>query len=76
MTQMSASKVSVVAEKQSLSKYMEQAKQNILMTDGLLVALIYVFVLTFICYPGLARDSSIGFMSGISNYSSWFNLFV
>ena len=46
------------------------------MTDGLLWALIYVFVLTFICYPGLAETSTINFMKDISNYGSWFNLFV
>ena len=32
------------------------------MTDGLLLALMYVFVLTFICYPGLLMDSTLGFM--------------
>ena len=55
---------------------MMQAKQNILMTDGLLVALIYVFVLTFICYPALSTTSSLNFMSGINNYDSWYFTFM
>ena len=46
------------------------------MTDGLLWALVYVFVLTFICYPGLATDNTINFMSGMNNYESWHVLFI
>ena len=41
------------------------------MTDGLLWALIYVFVLTFICYPGLASDSTLKFEESLTNYASW-----
>ena len=67
---------SVLEEKLTLSKYMAQAKKSISMTDGLLLALMYVFILTFICYPGLLMDSKLGFMSGIKNYGSWFSLFI
>ena len=49
---------------------------NFKMTDGLLWALVYVFVLTFICYPGLASDDTTFFMEGINNYDSWHNLFI
>ena len=43
---------------------------NFRMTDGLLWALIYVFVLTFICYPGLSSDNTIKFLENIDNYTS------
>ena len=66
----------MLQDKLTLFKYIAQAKKNILMTDGLLLALMYVFVLTFICYPGLLMDSSLGFLSGIKNYGSWFSLFI
>ena len=45
-------------------------------TDGLLWALVYVFVLTFICYPGLATDDTIKFMENMKNYESWHPLFI
>ena len=41
------------------------------MTDGLLYALVYVFILTFICYPGLALNCTVTFMKDIDNYGSW-----
>lgn len=41
------------------------------MTDGLLYALVYVFILTFICYPGLALNCTVTFMKDIDNYASW-----
>lgn len=46
------------------------------MTDGLLWALVYVFVLTFICYPGLSIDSTLSFMDKLPNYISWHILIV
>ncbi len=49
---------------------------NLNRTDGLLYALIYVFVLTFICYPGLAMDSSVRFLEDSKSYDSWHTLFV
>ena len=49
---------------------------NFRSTDGLLWALVYVFVLTFICYPGLATDDTIKFMENVNNYASWHVLFI
>ena len=53
---------------------------NFKMTDGLLWALIYVFVLTFICYPGLATDDTINFLKSkfdsIDKYNSWHIIFI
>ena len=46
------------------------------MTDGLLIALVYVFVLTFICYPGLASDNTLKFMKDMKNYESWHFLII
>ena len=65
-----------VPEKGSLALYLQQAKINLKRTDGLLYSLIYVFVLTFICYPGLASDSSIRFLEDTKEYDSWHILFV
>ncbi len=59
-----------------MAKYFEQAKINLKRTDGLLYALIYVFVLTFICYPGLATDSTVHFLQETKSYDSWHILFV
>ena len=50
--------------------------ENFRRTDGLLWALVYVFVLTFICYPGLASDDTIKFMQSMNNYVSWHFLFI
>lgn len=63
-------------KKSSLSAYLAEAKQNFNMTDGLLWALIYVFILTFICYPGLASDSTIRFLEDLTNYDSWHIIFI
>lgn len=46
------------------------------MTDGLLWALIYIFILTFVCYPGLASDNTIKFLEDLTNYSSWHIIFI
>ena len=59
-----------------MKKYFAQAMVNFRSTDGLLWALVYVFVLTFICYPGLATDDTIKFMENVNNYASWHVLFI
>ena len=46
------------------------------MTDGLLTALVYVFLLTFIIYPGLAINDTISFMANVNNYTSWHILMI
>lgn len=46
------------------------------MTDGLLLALIYTFFMTFIVFPGLISDCSIKFMASVKNYDSWFNILI
>jgi len=64
---------SEIVEKQTLSKYFASAMLNFKRTDGLLWALVYIFLLTFICYPGLATDNTVHFLQNITsttNYSS------
>mmetsp|Transcript_23685 Transcript_23685/g.29364 ORF Transcript_23685/g.29364 Transcript_23685/m.29364 type:complete len:184 (-) Transcript_23685:81-632(-) len=51
--------------------FLKEAKQNFTSTDGLLYALIFVFIVTFICYPGLATTCTLNFMLDINNYISW-----
>ena len=43
-------------------------------TEGLLIALTYVFILTFICFPGLSDDTYFYFLRNVSNEANWFNL--
>ena len=60
----------------SLAVYWAQAKCNFRRTDGLLLALLYVFLLTFICYPGLAINDTLHFLTSVSNYESWHILLI
>ena len=53
---------------------MLQAQKNFMATEGLLFALAYVFILTFICFPGLSDDSHFNFLSSIDNEANWYNL--
>ena len=46
------------------------------MTEGLLVALAFVFVISFVCFPGLSDDTHFSFLSKLSNEESWFNLLI
>lgn len=59
------------ANKKTLKEFLAEAKQNFQSTDGLLYALIYVFIVTFICYPGLAMNCTLNFMESIKNYEGW-----
>lgn len=63
-------------KKGTFRRKLAEAKQSLKMTDGLLYALIFVFILTFICYPGLASANTIKFMEDWTNYPSWHFLFV
>ena len=58
----------------SLKDFMLQAKNNFMATEGLLFSLGYVFILTFICFPGLSDDSHFNFLSNIKNEANWYNL--
>ena len=53
---------------------MGQAAQNFMATEGLLTALTYVFILTFICFPGLSDDTHFSFLGNIKEEASWYNL--
>lgn len=66
----------VVPEKNIFAKKLNEATKSLKMTDGLLYALIYIFILTFICYPGLAVDNTIKFMLDWNNYLSWHFIFI
>ena len=39
-----------------------------------MIALTYVFILTFICFPGLSDDTHFTFLSHIKDEASWYNL--
>ena len=46
------------------------------MTDGLLVSILFVFTLTFVCFPGLVEDTELRLLDGVPNMVSWWNLLV
>jgi hypothetical protein len=41
-------------------------------TQGLLFALLYVFIITFICFPGVSFDTSLKMLDGLDQPQSWF----
>ena len=43
-------------------------------TQGLLITLCYIFMLTFICFPGLSDDSYFDFLRTVHNEANWYNL--
>ena len=45
-------------------------------TEGLLLALLFVFVVTFTVFPGVTDHSYLVFMLNLKNQLSWFNLFM
>ena len=53
---------------------MRQAIQNYSATEGLLIGLTFVFIITFIIFPGLSDDTHFSFLSSIKNEESWYNL--
>ena len=55
-------------------QFINQAAANFSATQGLLIALTYVFIATFVCFPGLADDSSYDFLAGKDPKGSWYNL--
>jgi len=55
---------------------MKAAKRNFLKTQGLLFALLFVFVVTFTVFPGVTDNSYLNFMLNLQNQLSWFNLFM
>lgn len=46
------------------------------MTQGLLWALLYVFVSTFIVFPGITFDTNLKCLSGLKNSAGWFVLIM
>lgn len=62
--------------KESFRQFMDSAKSSISVTQGLLVALWYVFTLTFICYPALTLDTSLKFLLTLPNAVGWFTILM
>lgn len=58
-------------QKESLREFLTLAKVNFLKTEGLLFALLYVFVLTFVVFPAVAFDTTLKVMAGLNNVDSW-----
>lgn len=68
--------IAIRPKKESLSNFMKMAKRNFGITEGLLYALFYCFMLTFIVFPGVAFDTNLSFMEGLPNSKGWFIVFI
>ena len=63
-------------KKVSFNDFVNVAKRNFNKTDGLLYALLYVYIVTFSVYPGVAYHTSLKFLDGLPNSVSWFIVFI
>jgi hypothetical protein len=61
---------------ETIGTYFKAAKRNFLKTQGLLFALLFVFLVTFTVFPGVTDHSYLKFMLSLQNDLSWFNLFM
>jgi hypothetical protein len=61
---------------ETLGTYFKAAKRNFLKTQGLLFALLFVFLVTFTVFPGVTDHSYLTFILSLQNDLSWFNLFM
>lgn len=68
--------IAVKTETKSASELWATAKYCFMFTDGLLVCLMYTYVVSFAVYPGLAFDTTISFFSSFTNETNWFILFM
>lgn len=73
---MSKRSIALRPKKESLSNFMKMAQRNFSSTEGLLYALLYCFMITFIVFPGVAFDTTLSFFAGIPNSYGWFIVFI
>lgn len=59
----------------SMAAFWKQTKANLSDTKGLLWILLFIFLTTFIVFPGVTEATTLGFLNGISQEVSWFILF-
>lgn len=59
---------------ETFSSWFSAAKRNFSTTDGLLYAMMWVFTMTFIVFPGVMDTTYYNFMTGMNNEISWFFL--
>ena len=63
------------SEEGTLSKFAAECKHAFKSTNGMLTALCYVFMLTFVVFPGLSMAaSSLSFLHGKNNELAWLSL--
>lgn len=55
---------------------MKAARRNFAKTDGLLYALLFVFIVTFTVFPGVTYHTYLTFLLPLDNDIGWFNLFM
>lgn len=56
--------------------YIAECRQAFKLTRGLLTALCYIFLLTFVVFPGLAIAAPLSFASGKPGSLAWLNLVI
>ena len=62
--------------KETFSNFLKIVKFSMANTEGLLWALLYVFVSTFIVFPAITFDADLKMLSGLSNSAGWFVLLM
>jgi hypothetical protein len=77
MTELPApTSIAITPKKESLESFFKVAKTNFSSTQGLLYALLFSFIVTFIVFPAIAFDTSLKMMDSLSNSEGWFVLFI
>jgi hypothetical protein len=61
---------------ETISTYLKAARRNFAKTDGLLYALLFVFIVTFTVFPGVTYHTYLTFLLPLDNDVGWFNLFM
>lgn len=60
----------------SVKDFIDVGKKNFSKTDGLLYAMLYVYIVTFIVFPGVATKYVLKFFDSFSNAFSWSFVFI
>jgi hypothetical protein len=73
-----SSKGPALQRKETLSSVSQTVVENFRSTEGLLYSLVYVFIVTFVLFPGASEDTYFNFFTkrDIKNSESWFDLLV
>ena len=63
-------------QKLTVREFMESVKFSLGATQGLLYALLFVFIVTFVVFPAVTFDASLKMLKTLKNSSGWFVLMM